>query len=311
MKQYFFVDEAEVSVIGGSGGEGAFSFYHFRNGHVQGDGGNGGRGGDVFFVVHTGIYDLTKLKQKRTFTAAPGSRASSNNKTGRDAEPLLVEVPLGTLIRDSKDALLFDLDDKDSRFLAAHGGLGGHGNYKKAKDFFSTPRKGEEVTFHLDLRIPNDIALVGPPNTGKTTLINLLSGKEMKVSQFPFTTTLPIWAPAEYDFRKFTCMELPAMIRPAKYEAVNEQFLKHLYRSKAIVIVSDAGRKYKEDFSFMLDRLKQSLGDEYKKKKIGFLVNKSDVKSKAGVAKEGRATFCSAQNPKHTKAIFKYFTALL
>jgi len=309
LKHYSFVDEAEVYLKGGAGGEGSFSFYHYRNGHTQGNGGNGGRGGDVLFSVNTGLYDLTKLRQKKVFVGLNGDRGDSNNKNGRDGNSTYVELPLGTLIRDSRGALLYDLDGKEKTFLGAKGGVGAPGNYKKAKGFTSTPRQGEEVTYKLDLRILNDIALVGPPNTGKTQLISTISGKELKVTPFPYSTELPLWINVTYEFKTFTIMELPAMIKPFKKEYVNESFLRHLYRSKAIVIVSDSTREYKDDCDFIDEHLQEVLGDEYDKKTIAFWVNKMDL-SKKSKKKEGKYTFVSAQDPKQKDRLCEYLLHL-
>jgi len=296
MKPYHFIDEAEITVRGGQGGEGAVCLYHFRSEKCRGDGGNGGRGGNVVFTVNTGLYDLSKLKQKKEFSALPGGRGLPNNKQGKDAPALFVEVPLGTLIKDSRGALLADLNEPAKNFLGAQGGEGGLGNYKRAKEFVSYPKKGEAVTYILDLRLMNDSALIGPPNTGKTTLLNAVSAKAFKASPFPFTTALPLCSTVEVDFRTFTIMELPAMIRTLKQELVNTQWLKHLYRSKVILVVSDVTRDYEDDFKFLAGYLKEALTEEYSKKKVGLVVNKADLKGKRRFVKEKKRTFISAED---------------
>lgn len=311
MKLYHFIDEAQITVRGGTGGAGAVCLYHFRSEKCRGDGGAGGKGGDVFFTVNTGLYDLSKIKQKKEFSALPGGRGLPNNKQGKDAPAFFVEVPLGALIKDSRGALLADLNGPAKNFLGAQGGEGGLGNYKRAKEFVSYPKKGEEVAYILDLRLMNDIALIGPPNTGKTTLLNAVSAKDFKASPFPFTTALPLCSTVEVDFKTFTIMELPAMIRTSKQEMVNTQWLKHLYRSKVILVVSDVVRDYEGDFKFLTGYLKEILAEEYSKKKVGLVVNKADLKGKRSFIKEKQRTFVSAENVTQQEKIKQLLVSFL
>ena len=153
---------------------------------VVGGGGDGGKGGDVILQINPHLYDLSKFKGNKKFIAKDGERGKEKNKKGKDAPALIVNVPCGTRVVE-KDQLIVDLINEGDEFLICHGGAGGKGNYKR--DYNIPAQEGQAKEVVLDYRIPNDVAILGFPNSGKTSLFNILTGHNYKVAHYPFTTT--------------------------------------------------------------------------------------------------------------------------
>ncbi|MBN2482901.1 MAG: 50S ribosome-binding GTPase [Candidatus Omnitrophica bacterium] len=265
------IDRVSVFVRAGKGGDGAASF--FRHGHTRTpDGGDGGRGGDVVFVVDSNLYDLSKFRKSKRYKASGGGDGGPQRKHGRDGETLLLHVPCGTIIRDHQEDLLADLLKEDERFFILHGAPGGEGSCQHGQAQCGSP--GEEKEVILDYRIPNDVAFVGFANTGKTSLVNALSGQNYKVAAYPFTTSHCRWAVCEYKFKRFTVLDTPPVT--AHDDLREEVFLKHLSRSKIIVVVSDN----KEDMQSQRRIIEEKLArfdPEYLKKKFFYLFSKIDT----------------------------------
>jgi GTP-binding protein len=240
-----FVDEVTVFARAGAGGHGSASLHSEPYKPLGGpDGGDGGRGADVVFEVSPRVRDLTVLAEHPHLRAPAGGRGASNRRTGADGRDLVVPVPDGTVVFDD-DGLLADLVGKASRAVVARGGRGGRGNASLASSRNRVPRvadagePGEERRLRVELRIVADVGLVGLPNAGKSTLLSVLTDARPKIADYPFTTLDPNLGVAEGEER-FVVADIPGLIEGAsKGRGLGHRFLRHITRSRALVLVVD------------------------------------------------------------------------
>jgi len=264
-----FVDKAELRVKAGDGGHGAVAFlrekFRPRGGPAGGD---GGKGGDVVFVAtknkHT-LYDLKLKKHLRAEDGKPGGGKKRHGKKGRD---LIVEVPVGTVIKDAETGeVIADLTKEGQRVVVARGGRGGFGNARFATPTNRSPRfatkgkKGEEKRIILELKSIADVGLVGFPNAGKSTLVNRLSNAKAEVAPYPFTTTKPNLGVVTFeDFGSFVIADIPGLIEGAhRGKGLGHEFLRHVERTKVLVFVLDASDYRERDPKEALQTLRREL----------------------------------------------------
>ena len=239
-----FVDEAQVDVAAGDGGDGAVAFrrekFVPRGGPAGGD---GGKGGDVIFVASNNCNTLHDFRHVRHLRGERGSDGGTNNKSGKGGNDAVVEVPVGTLITDRETGeLLADLTEPNQRFVAARGGDGGQGNARFATSTNRTPKRatpgwpGETKRLHLELKLIADVALVGYPSVGKSTIISVLSNARPKIADYPFTTLIPNLGVVKFgDFGEFVIADVPGLIEGAhEGQGLGTQFLKHIERTNLI-----------------------------------------------------------------------------
>lgn len=239
-----FVDEAEVEVVAGRGGDGMVAFrkekYVNRGGPAGGD---GGKGGDVVFIASTDQNTLYDFRHRRFLRAKNGRPGGPKNMTGKNGEDLEVEVPLGTLVYDiDQGELLADLTDEGETFVVARGGDGGMGNTRFKTSTNRAPRRategypGEERRIRLELKLIADVALVGYPSVGKSTLISTLSNARPKIADYPFTTLVPnLGVVAWKDYQEYVIADVPGLIEGAhEGHGLGIQFLKHIERTNLI-----------------------------------------------------------------------------
>ncbi|HRQ86490.1 MAG TPA: GTPase ObgE, partial [Candidatus Saccharibacteria bacterium] len=216
-----FVDTAKVFVTAGRGGDGAVSFRHEIYVDKGGpDGGDGGRGGDVIFQATENLNTLIDFRYKPELKAEPGKPGGKRNKRGKSGEPLIVKVPMGTVVRrDGK--MIADLTEDGQEVVVAKGGDGGFGNAHFKSSVRQTPRvaeKGEPGdTFEatLELKLLADVGLVGFPNAGKSTFLSVVSNARPEIADYPFTTLTPNLGVADIDDSSLLIADIPGLIEGA------------------------------------------------------------------------------------------------
>jgi GTP-binding protein len=243
-----FIDEVEIQIISGSGGDGAVSFRREKFVPFGGPaGGNGATGGDVVFRAVDSLNTLIHFRGRRVYQADHGENGSGSRCDGRAGETLFIDVPIGTLIHDREtDLLIADLSEKGQEVSVAKGGRGGLGNayYKTATN--QTPRfakkglEGETLDVRLELKLLADLALVGLPNAGKSTFISTISAARPKVADYAFTTLEPNLGVVTLGKRSIVVADIPGLIEDASEgKGLGIRFLKHIERTSAIVHLID------------------------------------------------------------------------
>ncbi|MGA9477252.1 MAG: GTPase ObgE [Desulfobacterales bacterium] len=247
-----FVDEAIITVQSGNGGRGCVSFrrekYIPRGGP---DGGDGGKGGDVVLRASSGKRTLYDFRHKKQFRAQNGQQGQGRQKTGRDGEELVIELPPGTLIRDAETGqIIADLVEAGQRFVAAKGGRGGQGNTRfksathRAPRFAQPGEPGQSLTLTLELKLIADVGIIGLPNAGKSTLISAISSANPKIGAYPFTTLTPNLGVVQAGSNQpFIVADIPGLIAGAhEGTGLGIRFLRHIERTGFLVHLVDASR---------------------------------------------------------------------
>lgn len=242
-----FVDEAQIEVFAGRGGDGMVSFrkekYINRGGP---NGGDGGKGGDVVVEATHNANTLSDFRHKRIIKAQAGRPGGTNNSTGADGDDALIIVPVGTIITDADTGeVLADLTRSGQRVVVARGGDGGRGNTRFKSSTNRAPRRatpgfpGEERILSLELKLIADIGLVGFPSVGKSTIISAISSARPKIGAYPFTTLVPNLGVVQWkDMESFVVADIPGLIEGAhEGQGLGTQFLKHVERTNLIVHV--------------------------------------------------------------------------
>lgn len=243
-----FVDEAQLNVRGGDGGAGAVSVR--REAHVPlggPDGGNGGDGGSVWLVADHNVASLLAFRDHPHRRAGSGTHGQGKKKNGRSGDDLVVPVPPGTTVRAQDGSLLADLVHDGDRWQAARGGQGGRGNAsflsnrRRAPNFAEQGEPGEERWLELELRLMADVALVGFPNVGKSTLISRVSAAKPRIADYPFTTLEPNLGVVRVDDgREIVVADIPGLIEGASEgKGLGHRFLRHVERARALVVLLD------------------------------------------------------------------------
>jgi GTP-binding protein len=241
-----FVDEAALCVRGGDGGAGSVSFR--REAHVPRggpDGGNGGAGGDVWLVANHQTASLLAFRDHPHRIATSGAHGAGRARHGASGDDLRVSVPVGTLVSEGGEVVA-DLVHSGDTWLAARGGRGGRGNAsflsnrRRAPNFAEQGELGEERWLKLELKLMADVALVGFPNAGKSTLISRVSAAKPKVADYPFTTLEPHLGVVRGDEYEFVMADIPGLIEGASEgKGLGHQFLRHIERARALVVLVD------------------------------------------------------------------------
>jgi GTP-binding protein len=239
-----FVDQVQVEVSGGRGGNGCISFrrekYVPRGGP---DGGDGGNGGSVLLVAKAGVNSLAALANKHHIRAKSGTGGMGSGRHGANADDVTIEVPPGTVVIDSNNGLIIkDLAEGDS-IVVAKGGRGGRGNTRFKSATNQAPRlateglPGEVRLLKLELKVIADVGLIGKPNAGKSTLLSRVSAARPQIADYPFTTKFPNLGMVQLDYdRTFVMADIPGLIEGASEGVgLGHDFLKHIERSGLLV----------------------------------------------------------------------------
>jgi GTP-binding protein len=244
-----FVDYAEIEVRGGDGGRGCISFRREKYIPKGGpDGGDGGKGGDVILKVEKDLSTLLDFHYRKVYKAGRGKHGKGKNRTGENGEDLIVKVPSGTVVKDKVSGeSLTDLISVTDFFVIAKGGRGGKGNTHFKSSTLQTPRfaqpgeKGEVRKVILELKLLADVGVVGPPNSGKSTLLARVSDARPKIAPYPFTTLKPNLGVVRLkDHKSFVLADIPGLIEGAHQgKGLGLNFLRHIHRTKLILFLLD------------------------------------------------------------------------
>ncbi len=288
-----FLDSAKISVCGGHGGAGCVGFRHEKYIPRGGpNGGDGGKGGSVILVAVPGVRTLISFKYKRRFTAPDGAPGQGCLKTGKKGKNVIVPVPPGTVVYDDRDGtLLCDLVEAEQRFVAAKGGIAGHGNAHFKSSTNQAPRMAqpggdaESRWLRLELKLLADVGLVGLPNAGKSTFLSTVTKARPKIADYPFTTLRPILGVVEWSrHRSFVVADIPGLIKDAHLgHGLGDRFLKHVERTRVLlhlVDLSDSTSTPLERFKTIQTEL-ESYGSGLSSKPVIIVGTKTDVASDA------------------------------
>ena len=264
-----FVDQAQLHVRAGDGGAGAVSFR--REAHTPkggADGGDGGKGGDVWLVADPAVASLLGFRDHPHRRAASGGHGRGKRRHGPRGADAVVSVPVGTVVRERDGSMLADLAEAGGRWKAAEGGRGGRGNAsfvsnrRRAPSFAEQGEVGEERWLDLELKLMADVALVGFPNAGKSTLISRISAARPKVADYPFTTVEPHLGVVRFDEQELVVADIPGLIEGASEgRGLGHRFLRHVERARALLVLVDLapadGRSPTEQEAVLLTELRR------------------------------------------------------
>ena len=284
-----FIDKAIVQIKAGDGGDGAVAFHREKFVASGGpDGGDGGRGGNIVFVVDTGMNTLSDFRYKRKFAAQNGSPGGGLRCNGKAGEDCIIKVPRGTLVYDDETGRLMADLSGDQPVVLARGGRGGWGNVHFATPTRQTPRfakpgvPGERYTVRLELKLLADVGLVGFPNVGKSTLISVVSEAKPDIANYHFTTRTPVLGVVRVgEGTSFVMADIPGIIEGASEGVgLGHEFLRHVERCRLLVHVVDVsgseGRDPIEDFDLIQHEL-SAFSEELAKLPMLVAGNKCDL----------------------------------
>ena len=270
------IDSAKIHISSGGGGNGAISGRHERYVPKGGpDGGDGGDGGSVVIYATESMTTLSEYKYRRKFKADRGKDGSSNKKYGASAKDKRLSVPIGTVVKRQDGSTIADLQTNESEVVVAVGGKGGKGNSRFKSSIYQFPliaeagELGQELEINLELKLLADVALIGSPNAGKSSLLAAVTSARPKIGDYPFTTITPVLGVVHRYAAEFVMVDIPGLIQGAsKGVGLGDEFLRHAERTKIFIHVLDinAGdpkevieeyKKVKEEIRLYKDDLSQ------------------------------------------------------
>ena len=285
-----FVDEVLLRVEAGNGGDGCTAFRREKYIEMGGPyGGNGGHGSDIIFKVDEGLHTLLDLRYQKTIKAPKGENGRGKNQHGKGAQPLIVKVPLGTVVTDMDTGLVIaDLSHKNQEEVIAKGGRGGRGNTafktqtNTAPDYSENGEEGEKKNLKVEVKMLADVGLVGLPSVGKSTIISCISASKPKIAAYHFTTLSPnLGVVAASNNRSFVMADLPGLIEGASEgEGLGDKFLRHIERTRVIAHVIDMsgyeGRDPYEDY-ILINKELEAFNKKLMEKPMIVIANKMDI----------------------------------
>ncbi|MEE1963814.1 GTPase ObgE [Allomuricauda taeanensis] len=282
-----FVDYVKVYVTSGKGGKGSAHLHREKYVAKGGpDGGDGGRGGHVIIKGNKNLWTLVHFKFKKHFKAEHGEHGSKNRSTGADGSDVYLEVPLGTVVRDTEtNEVLFEITEDQEEKIVLEGGMGGRGNWHFKSPTNQTPRyaqpgmPGQEANITLELKVLADVGLVGFPNAGKSTLLSVMTSAKPKIADYEFTTLKPNLGIVEYrDFRSFVMADIPGIIEgAAEGKGLGHYFLRHIERNATLLFLIPADSKdISQEYAILLDELRRYNPELLDKKRL-VAISKCDM----------------------------------
>ena len=282
-----FVDYIKVYASSGKGGRGS-AHLHREKFITKGgpDGGDGGRGGHIILRGSKDMWTLFHLKFKKHFRAEQGGDGSKSRSTGKDGTDIYVDVPLGTIVRDSETAeIIFEITENGEEQILLEGGMGGRGNWHFKSSTNQTPRyaqpgvDGLEGWFQIELKILADVGLVGFPNAGKSTLLSVITAAKPKIADYAFTTLKPNLGIVDYrEFKSFVMADIPGIIEgAAEGKGLGHRFLRHIERNSTLLflIPADSDDIHKE-YEVLLNELKKHNPELLDKQRL-LAISKTDM----------------------------------
>ena len=285
-----FVDEVEIKVEAGDGGDGCTAFRREKYIEMGGPfGGNGGRGADIIFKVDEGLHTLLDLRYQKTIKGQKGENGRGKNQHGAGAENLIVKVPQGTVVTDLDTGFIIaDLSKKNQQEVIAKGGRGGRGNTafktqtNTAPDYSEKGEEGEKKTLKVEVKMLADVGLVGLPSVGKSTIISMISRSKPKIAAYHFTTLTPnLGVVRASEGRSYVVADLPGLIEGASQgEGLGDKFLRHIEITRVIAHVIDMSgsemRDPYEDYLLINKELKE-FNEKLMEKPQIIIANKMDI----------------------------------
>ncbi len=285
-----FVDEINIKLQAGNGGDGCTSFRREKYVPMGGpDGGNGGRGASIILHVDKSLRTLIDLRYQKTIKGKKGENGKGSNKYGANAEDIVINVPAGTTVYDADtNEVLADLTTYDEEFVAARGGRGGKGNKSFATHDMPAPKfsengePGEEKNIRLELKVLADVGLIGMPSVGKSTLLSIISASKPKIAAYHFTTLSPNLGVVKMkDGKSYVMADLPGLVEGAATGVgLGIEFLRHAMRTKVLAHVIDMGssegRNPIEDYITIRKEI-ENYNDALKNKKEIIVASKMDL----------------------------------
>jgi GTP-binding protein len=282
-----FVDYVKIHVVSGKGGAGSTHLRREKFVAKGGpDGGDGGRGGHIIFRGNKNLWTLLDFKFQKHFKAGHGEHGGKQRSTGANGADVLLDVPLGTVVRDTDTGTVcFEITEDGQQEVVAKGGLGGRGNWHFKSATNQTPRyaqpglPGTEISLTLELKVLADVGLVGFPNAGKSTLLSVLTSAKPKIADYEFTTLKPNLGIVKYrDFKSFVMADIPGIIEGASEgKGLGHYFLRHIERNAVLLFMVPAdSREISEEYGILLREL-QKYNPELMDKQRLLAVTKCDM----------------------------------
>ncbi|TXK75346.1 GTPase ObgE [Mesonia sp. HuA40] len=287
MKEGNFIDYVKLHVSSGNGGKGSMHLHREKYITKGGpDGGDGGRGGHVIIRGNENLWTLYEFNFKRHIKAEHGGNGGKQRSTGADGEDVYIDVPLGTVIRDTDtQAIIDEITENNQEIIIARGGKGGRGNWHFKSSTNQTPRyaqpgiPGEERDITLELKVLADVGLVGFPNAGKSTLLSVITAAKPKIADYEFTTLKPNLGIVKYrDYQSFVMADIPGIIEgAAEGKGLGYRFLRHIERNSTLLflIPCDADDVIKQ-YEILLDELRRYNPELLDKDRV-VAISKSDM----------------------------------
>ena len=282
-----FVDYVKIHVFSGKGGKGSAHLHREKYITKGGpDGGDGGRGGHVILRADKNLWTLFHLKFKRHVKAEHGGNGSKSRSSGADGQDEYIDVPLGTVIRDTDtNEIIKEITEHGEEIIIAEGGMGGRGNWHFRTSTNQTPRyaqpgiEGQAIDITLELKVLADVGLVGFPNAGKSTLLSVITAAKPKIADYEFTTLKPNLGIVKYrDHQTFVIADIPGIIEgAAEGKGLGHRFLRHIERNSTLLFLIPADAKdINEQYEVLLDELRRYNPELMDKDRL-IAISKSDL----------------------------------